>query len=249
MKNLNELLEEKQGYYNIFLKLDNTIQEFEKPVSLSCEEYKTYKAMMREGKEEEAQNYYKEIKAKYAENEKELNNLEKQLDVYRLSNNLIDCNIIIVFTNLYKEKILNILNKYVKKRVGEKTKEKIENEIKALDENIISVYVGIGEYLHYNFIRIYYNKTRVKIEFSKINNDNWLNENGEKIQDIDSYISNKYNYIDDIKELAIQKINDKKKIKKEVEEQIKQLKKKIREFNKFYCSNEEFKIDEYALFK
>ena len=47
MKTLNELLIEKEGYYNNFLKLDAAIQEFNKPTSLNCEEYKTYKNMIR----------------------------------------------------------------------------------------------------------------------------------------------------------------------------------------------------------
>ena len=250
MKTLNELLAEKEGYRKNIKLFDEKIQNFDKPTTITNEEFKQYKAMLKAGENEDAQSHYIKLKAKYAKNEQELNELEKQLDVNRLSNNLINCNIIIVFSNLYKNKIIQILNKYVKKRVGEKTKDKIEEEIKALDKNINHVYINTGEYIHNNYVYMSFSKFDLKIEFTKNIKDNWLNEKKELINNIDNVENDNYSYIDNIKELAIQKINDKKKIKKEVEEQIEQLKKKVREFNNFYCKNEkEFKIDEYSIFR
>ena len=252
MKTLNELLAEKEGYYNNFLKLDATIQEFNKPTTLNKEEFKQYKAMIREGKEEEANNYYTQIKEITDANKQELNELKRQKDVFKLAYNLIDVNIITVFSSLYKDKIINILNEFINKRVGEKTEIKIKNELKEIDENINYIYIKYnGSFASDNYVYIYFSNFNIEIEFSKINSDSWLNEKGELIQDISNYITNTYSYIDNILQLATEKVEEKKQLEEETEKEIKRLKEKIENFNSFYCGKQEryFKIDEYNIFR
>lgn len=251
MKNLNELLQEKQKFTIGKDKANEKYYNFNKPTHPDMEQMKEYKKLLREGNEQQAKEYYIGIKEITEKNRLEKKELEKKKNIYQLAYEMININIITAFENLHKEEILNVLNKYVKKRVGEKTKEKIENEIKALDENIKSCYLDIKyDMFGKNEIILYYGNFDFEIKINFYEVDNWLNENGEKINDICNYTTANYKYIDDILQLAKEKTEEKEKLEEETEKAIKKLKEKIRSFNNFYCYSEnKFKIDEYSIFR
>ena len=252
MKTLQELLQEKEVYRNNIYSLDEKIKNFDKPTTLSKEEFGNFRKLVKAGQEEKAQNYYKEIKEVTDKNKQELNKLKQQKNIYDLSYNIIDVNIITVFSNLYKKKIIEILNKFINKRIGEKTEIKIENELKEIDENINYIYLKYNSrFTSDNYIYINFSNFNIEIEFNQIYNDSWLNEKGELIQDISNYITNTYSYIDNILQLATEKVEEKKQLEEETEKEVKRLKEKIENFNSFYCGKQEryFKIDECSIFR
>lgn len=251
MKNLNELLQEKQKFAIEKDKANEKYYNFNKPTHPDMEQMKQYKNLLHED-EQRAKEYYCKIKEVAEKNRLEKKELEKQKNIYQLAYEMVDINIITAFENLHKKKILDILNKYVKKRIGQKTKEKIENEIKKIDENIKSCYLYINEGLGENKITIFYGNenNKIKIELNKDIPGNWLNEDGETIKNFYNFYSYNYKYIADILQFATQKVEEKEKLEKETEEEIKAIREKIRSFNNFYCNDEnKFKIDEYSIFR
>lgn len=217
------------------------------------EQMKQYKRLMHEGKEKQATSFYCNIKEITEKNRLEKKELEKKKNIYQLAYEMIDINIMTAFETLHKEEILNILNKYVKKRIGQKTKEKIENELKAIDNNINRCYLDINEggLISENKITFFYSiNFNIEITLNKDVLGNWLNEDGEKIKDFYNFYTTNYKYIDNVISLATQKVEEKEKIEKETEEEIKKLKEKIRSFNNFYCKSEKsFIINEYNYFR
>lgn len=251
MKNLNELLQEKQKFAIEKDKANEKYYNFNKPTHPDMEQMKQYKNLLHED-EQRAKEYYCKIKEVAEKNRLEKKELEKQKNIYQLAYEMVDINIITAFENLHKKKILDILNKYVKKRIGQKTKEKIENEIKKIDENIKSCYLDIkyDMFTGKNEIIFYYGNFDFEIKINFYKADNWLNENGEPINDIYNYTTTNYKYIDDILQLATQKEIEKERLQKEIENEIKAIREKIRSFNNFYCNDEnKFKIDEYSIFR
>lgn len=251
MKNLNELLKEKALYSKKIREIQDGIRNFNKPIRPDMEQMKQYKKLMHKD-EQQAASFYCNIKEITEKNRLEKKELEKQKNIYQLAYEMVDINIITAFENLHKKKILNILNKYVKKRVGEKTKEKIENELKTIDNNIKSCYLDIkyDMFTGKNEIIFYLSNFDFEIKINFYEADNWLNENGEPINDIYNYTTANYKYIDDILQLATQKEIEKERLQKEIENEIKAIREKIRSFNNFYCNNENsFKIDEYSIFR
>lgn len=239
MKNLNELLQEKKLYLKKMEDVQNSIRNFNKPTHPDMEQMMKYKKLMHED-EQQAKEYYIGIKEVA-----EKNRLEKQKNIYQLAYEMIDINIITAFETLHKKKILDILNKYVKKRVGEKTKEKIENELKAIDENIKNCYLNIRN----DKLTFYCGNFDFSIKITFYRKDNWFNKN-KAINDICNYSTANYKYIDDILQLATQKVEEKEKLEKEIKKELEKLEEKIRNFNNFYCNSEKkFKIDEYSIFR
>lgn len=253
MKNLNELLEEKALYSKKMQKLQDSIRNFDKPICPNMEQMKEYKKLMREGNEQQAAVFYTSIKEITEKNRKEKKVLEKQKNIYQLAYEMVDINIMTAFETLHKKKILDILNKYVKKRIGQKTKEKIEEELKEIDENIKSCYLCINNGLVWNDNNVtffYGSNFNIKIELNKDIPGTWLNEDGQKIENIYNFYTTNYKYIDNILQLATEKIEEKEKLEKEIEKELKELKEKIRNFNNFFCKSEKsFIINEYNYFR
>lgn len=88
--------------------------------------------------------------------------------------------------------ICEILNKYTNKKMGEKTKEKIQNEIQEYFDNEIFCYISVNTYYSSDTIHIttrditkkYNGSTKIVIN-TKTRNDNIVNNNNE-IQKVDS---------------------------------------------------------------
>ena len=135
---------------------------------------------------EEQKNIYrqhdlKELKEEKIQNElndydKKIKQLEKAYNIEKIESNLIYNNMGLIFYENYNNKIIDILKKYENKNIGDKTKEKIQEEIKEMlkqDFNFeINVYLHINKdyYSRYNLgdISIYFKK--------KCYNNDWLSD-------------------------------------------------------------------------
>lgn len=244
MKNVKQLIEEKNSYLHKVQELRKEIENFtkEKPVGLTNQQYKELREL-----KEKNETSYNDIKGAlnktFEKNMAELDVIKQEREIYEMAHNVIDINIHHAFETQYKEKIIAILNKYKGRKVGEKTKEKIKEEIKALDTDVIQ---SVVLRIEYNYICVYIKNTNIEIEIHRV--DNWLNDGTkEKISDLRVYGCDKYSYIEDIIQFAKEKLQEKKTLETFISEEMKVIKEKIRVYNNFYSSNNNFKIDEYRL--
>lgn len=244
MKNVKQLIEEKNKYLEKIQSLRKEIENFikEKPVGLTSQQYKELRELKE--KNETSYNDIKEALDKIiVKNLTELDTIKEEREIYMMAHNVIDINIHHAFEAEYKGKIIEILNKYKSRKVGEKTKEKIREEIKALDTDVIQ---SVVLRIKYDYICIYIKNTNIEIEVHKV--DNWLNDgNKEKINDLRVYGCDKYSYIENVIQFAKEKIEEKKTLEAFISEEMKVIREKIRNYNNFYSVNDNFKIDEYKL--
>ena len=244
MKNVKQLIEEKNKYLEKIQSLKKDIKKFieEKPVGLTSQQYKELRELKE--KDETSYNDIKEALNKtFEKNIAELDVIKQEREIYEMAHNVIDINIHHAFEIQYKEKIITILNKYKGRKVGEKTKEKIREEIKALDTDVIQ---SVVFRIEYDYICVYIKNTNIEIEVHKV--DNWLNDgNKEKINDLRVYGCDKYSYIEDIIQFAKEKLQEKKTLETFISEEMKVIREKIKQYNKFYSTNDNFKISEYRL--
>lgn len=244
MKNVKQLIEEKNSYLHKVQELGKEIEKFtdKKLVGLTNQQYKELRELKKRN-----ETSYNEVKGAlnktFEKNIAELDVIKQERKVYEMAHNVIDINIHHTFETQYKEKIIAILNKYKGRKVGEKTKEKIREEIKALDTDVIQTVVFRIEY---NYICVYIKNTNIEIEIHKV--DNWLNDgNKEKINDLRVYGCDKYSYIEDIIQFAKEKLQEKKTLETFISEEMKVIREKIKQYNNFYSVNDNFKINEYKL--
>lgn len=244
MKNVKQLIEEKNKYLEKIQSLKKGIEKFieEKPVGLTSQQYKELMELKK--KNETSYNDIKEALDKIiVKNLTELDTIKEEREIYMMAHNVIDINIHHAFEVEYKGKIIEILNKYKSRKVGEKTKEKIREEIKALDTDVIQ---SVVFRIEYNYICVYIKNTNIEIEIHRV--DNWLNDGTkEKISDLRVYGCDKYSYIEDIIQFAKGKLEEKKALETFISEEMKVIREKIRNYNNFYSVNDNFKIDEYRL--
>ena len=246
MKNVKQLIEEKNKYLEKIQSLSKGIKNFteEKPVGLTNQQYKELRELKE--KNETSYNDIKEALNKtFIKNLAELNTIKEERKVYEMAHNVIDINIHHAFETQYKEKIIAILNKYKGRKVGEKTKEKIREEIKALDTDVIQ---SVALRIEYKYICVYIKNTNIEIEIHKADNDNWLNDGAkEKINDLRVYGCDKYSYIENVIQFAKEKLEEKKTLETFISKEMKTIREKIRQYNNFYSVNDNFKISEYRL--
>ena len=246
MKNVKQLIEEKNKYLEKIQSLKKDIENFtkEKPVGLTNQQYKELRELKE--KNETSYNDIKEALNKtFIKNLAELDTIKEEKEIYMMAHNVIDINIHHAFEAEYKEKIIAILNKYKGRKVGEKTKEKIREEIKALDTDVIQ---SVALRIEYKYICVYIKNTNIEIEIHKADNDNWLNDGAkEKINDLRVYGCDKYSYIENVIQFAKEKLGEKKTLEAFISEEMKTIREKIRQYNNFYSVNDNFKISEYRL--
>ena len=246
MKNVKQLIEEKNKYLEKIQSLSKGIKNFteEKPVGLTNQQYKELRELKE--KNETSYNDIKEALNKtFIKNLAELNTIKEERKVYEMAHNVIDINIHHAFETQYKGKIIEILNKYKGRKVGEKTKEKIREEIKALDTDVIQ---SVALRIEYKYICVYIKNTNIEIEIHKADNDNWLNDGAkEKINDLRVYGCDKYSYIENVIQFAKEKLEEKKTLETFISKEMKTIREKIRQYNNFYSVNDNFKISEYRL--
>lgn len=170
----------------------------------------------------------KELKEEKIQNEltvydKKIKQLEKAYNIEKIQKNLIYNNMGVIFYENYNNKIIDILKKYENKNIGDKTKEKIQEEIKDMlkqDFNFeIYVYLYINkEYSKLGSLSINFKKKCYKNDWSsdifKIDYEFW--QDTYNCYEPDKELK-KYYYIQ-----VVHNYNDSKRIVYKKENEIKQ---------------------------
>lgn len=225
MKSIKELTNE-------LTKKLNSIKEVKEKINLKEEEYKVFFDSVT--KKDGVFPLSSEIKDKIKEEHNKKNiiikDLKNKLELLNIEQQILKNNIQYDFTDNNTSCIEGVLNKYVNKRIGEKTKDKIQKElITTLLEknkdiiNNISLYIMIQPYNNKIDITIYINSIQFKVIYYILSGEKWFNDNKEG----EIKLSNKYNYIDNIDLYAANLLSKQEEIKAEKE----RLRKKIGAFN------------------
>lgn len=160
----------------------------------------------------------------------------------KLKMNILTNNIINMFIVENYDNIINTLKKYQDKRIGEKTREKIQNDIKGLNSSYDFVYIHNGYYswdsnnwtLSIELKNETFTHSRVKIELEFQYYKNAYQDTNGYIIYINGYNKDNYIYRHDIDTLANNIINDYNKTKEEIEELKKQANNKMDCFREKY---------------
>ena len=221
MKSIKELT-------NDLTKTLNTIKEVKEKINLKEEEYKVFFDSVTK-----KNNISSEIKDKIKEEREKkifiIDNLKNKLELLNIEQLAIKNNIQYAFADNNTSCIEGVLNKYVNKRIGEKTKDKIQKELiatlleKNKDIDNISLYIMIQPYNNKINITIYINSIQFEVIYNIWSGEKWFNDNKEG----EIKLTNRYNYIDNIDLYAANLITQQEEIKAEKEK----LRKKIRAFN------------------
>lgn len=159
-----------------------------------------------------------------------------------LKMNILVNNIINMFIVEDYDNIINTLKKYQNKRIGEKTREKIQEDIKSLNSLFEFVYIhnGYNSYDSNNWTlsielkneTFTHSRVEIKLEFKYYKNA-YEDSEGYFIY-INGYSKDKYIYRTDIDTLANNIINDYNKTREEIEELKKQANNKMDSFREKY---------------
>lgn len=162
-----------------------------------------------------------------------------------LKTNILVNNIIAMFIVEDYDKIINTLKKYQNKRIGEKTREKIEEDIKSLNDLYDFVYIHNGYYdwdnnnwtlsIELKNKTYPHSRVKIKLEFQYYNNA-YQDTQGYMIY-INGYNKERYIYRNNIDKLINDIVNDYSKTRQEVEELKKQANDKIDTFREKYPYN------------
>jgi len=138
--------EEMKKYFNIKIyELEEERRKENNNYILYYDLLKEIKDRPEEEKQKEIENYNKQEE----ERRKKIENINNKIEIESIQKNIIYNNIIYLFYKNYHNIIMEILEKYKNKNIGEKTKEKIQNEIKEelkKDGIFSSVYFTFGSY-------------------------------------------------------------------------------------------------------
>ena len=200
----------------LIVDLGNEYKEKERDAKKVAEEKRTYTgslALFKERTEEE-----KETILNYCEKE---GKIADDMNIIDLAIQIAKNNIDLSLNEIVEKELLPIIKKYKNKRIGEKTKEKIGNEIKEYVKNKYNFIIYFNMYQEYYFtgIRIsfnFYTEDNIQIGYiEKCSNEKEYNENTfDKLYNY--YCNLDYNYINNVKEYAktlyIKTIKSKKKI-------------------------------------
>ena len=181
--------------------------------------------------EEHSKNYYERDNAKI-----------KKIE---LEQHIIENNIIKTFIDDNFDSIIETLKKYQNKRIGEKTKEKIENDIKSINNLFEFVSIRHGYYswdsndyeltiwLKSDLFK--HNLPKIEIDFDYRKKSAYTDESEYEYQiSINGYNKERYNYIENINILSDNIIKESNQLKEEIEETKKELNNKITNFRDKY---------------
>ena len=162
-----------------------------------------------------------------------------------LKMNILVNNVINMFIVEEYDDIINTLKKYQNKRIGEKTREKIEEDIKSLNSLFEFVYIhnGYNSWDSNNWTlsielkneTFTHSRVKIKLEFQYYKNA-YEDTQGYVVY-INGYSKEKYIYRHDIDTLANNIINDYNKTRQEIEELKKQANNKMDSFKEKYPYN------------
>lgn len=208
--------EKLQRDIQLIVDLGNEYKEKERDAKKVAEEKRTYKGsltLFKERTEEE-----EETILKYCEKEGQI---ADNMNIINLAIQVAKNNIDLSLNEIVEKELIPIIQKYKDKRIGEKTKEKIGNEIKEYIKHKYNfiVYFHMYQEFYFTGIRIsfnFYTEDNIKIGcIEKASDEKGYNEN--TFNDLYNYYCNlDYNYINDVKDYAkilyIETIKSKKKI-------------------------------------
>ena len=200
----------------LIVDLGNEYKEKERDAKEVAEEKRTYcgtLTLFKERTEEEEQTILQ-----YCEKEGQIADDMNIIDIaIQITKNNIDLSL----NEIVEKELIPIIQKYKNKRIGEKTKENIRNEIKEYVKNKYNfiIYFNMFQEFYFTGIRLsfdFYTEDHKKIgNVDKSSNEKEYNEN--TFNNLYNYYCNlDYNYIDDVKEYAkklyIETIKSKKRI-------------------------------------
>lgn len=146
----------------------------------------------------------KETIAKYC---KQGEQIDRDMEVISLAIQVAKNNIDLSLNEIVEQELIPIIKKYKDKRIGEKTKEKIGNEIKEYvkDKYNFIVYFNMFQEYYFTGIRIsfnFYTDDNIKIgHIEKCSDEKGYNE--KTFNNLYNYYCNlDYNYINNVKEYA-----------------------------------------------
>lgn len=185
----------------------------------------------------------KEYVEEHSKNYHERNN--EKIKKIELEQNIIENNIIRKFIDENFDSIIETLKKYQNKRIGEKTKEKIENDIKSINGlfEFVSFRNGLYEWDSNDYqLRIWlksdlfkHNLPKIEIDFDYRKKSAYSDESEYEHQiSINGYNKERYNYVENINALSDDIIKESNQLKEEIEETKKELNNKIANFRDKY---------------
>lgn len=226
MNNIKELTNELTKTLNTIKETEEKIKTVEDTYLKWFNENKTYLFT-----QEFTQEKKETLKEERDKRNKKATELRKNIEELSIKVKALENNIQYTFVANNISCIEGVLNKYVNKRIGEKTKDKIQKELittlleknKDIDNDNISLYIMIQPYNNKIDITIYINSIQFEVIYNIWSGEKWFNDNKEgKIK-----LTNKYNYIDNIDLYAANLLSKQKEIKAEKEK----IRKKIEAFN------------------
>ena len=228
----------------LLIDLNNEYKEKQKDAKKVAEEKGTYRGtltLFKERTEEEER-----ILLKYCEKE---GKIAEDIKIIDLAIQVAKNNIDLSLNEIVDKELIPIIQKYKNKRIGEKTKEKIANEIKEYikEKYNFIVYFNMYQEFYFTGIRVsfdFYDKDHKKIgNIEKASDEKEYNQN--TFNNLYNYNVNlDYNYINDVKEYAKTLYNEKTKSKEKIEELRKQISNERNNINKhLYNHLNDYKIN------
>ena len=208
--------EKLQRNIQLIVDLGNEYKEKERDAKEVAEEKRKYGGaltLFKERTEEEEQTLIDYCKKE--------GKIADDMNIIDLAIQITKNNIDLSLNEIVDKELITIIQKYKDKRIGEKTKEKIGNEIKEYIKNKYNfiVYFNMYQEFYFTGIRLsfdFYTEDHKKIgTIDKVSEEKEYNEN--TFNSLYNYYCNlDYNYINDVKDYAktlyIETIKSKKKI-------------------------------------
>ena len=220
--------------------LGNEYEEKERDAKKVAEEKRTYGGsltLFKERTEEEEQTLLQYCKKE--------GQIVDEMNIIDLAIQIAKNNIDLSLNEIVEKELIPIIQKYKDKRIGEKTKEKIGNEIKEYikDKYNFIVYFNMFQEYYFTGIRIsfnFYTNNNIKIgHIEKCSDEKGFNEN--TFNNLYNYYCNlDYSYINNVKEYADKlyiSMQDSKKKISDLRKQIDDEKNKINDLLKNHLNN------------
>lgn len=230
-----EMKQKLQKDMQLIVDLGNEYKEKERDAKEVAEEKRTYKGSLTLFKERTKEE--EDTIISYCEKEGQLTN---DMEVISLAIQITKNNIDLLLNEIVEQELIPIIKKYKDKRIGEKTKEKIRNEIKEYikDKYDLIVYFNMYQEYYFSGIKIsfnFYTEDNIKIGYIEKCSDEKA-YNTKTFDNLYNYCYNlDYNYINNVKEYAdklyISTQDSKKKIsdlRKQIDDEKNNINKKLK---------------------
>ena len=227
-----EMKEKLQRDMQLIVDLGNEYKEKERDAKEAAEEKRKYRGtltLFKERTEEE-----EETLLQYCEKE---GKIADDMNIINLAIQITKNNIDLSLNEIVDKELIPIIQKYKNKRMGEKTKEKIGNEIKEYIKNKYNfiVYFHMYQEFYFTGIRLsfdFYTENNIQIgNIEKASDEKEYNE--KTFDNLYNYYCNlDYNYINDVKDYAKTLYIETIKSKKKIDDLLKQIDNEKNKINK-----------------